>query len=57
MKLKTASFAVFVIKYQTLLELSKALNVTPMAVSKCLHAMGKIQEKKKEKTAGIRFTT
>ena len=29
---------------QTLLELSKALNVTPMAVSKCLRAMGKIHK-------------
>lgn len=30
---------------QTLLELSKALNVTPMAVSKRLHSMGKIHKK------------
>jgi len=29
---------------QTLLELSKALNVTPKAVSKRLHATGKIHE-------------
>jgi len=29
---------------QTLLELSKALNVTPKAVSKRLHAMGKIHK-------------
>jgi len=32
---------------QTLQELSTALNVTPMAVSKCLHAMGKIQKEGK----------
>jgi len=30
---------------ETLLELSKALNVTPKAVSKHLHAMGKIIRK------------
>jgi len=30
---------------QTLLELSKALNVTPKAVSKRLHTMGKIRKK------------
>ena len=29
---------------QTLSELAKKLNVTPMCVSKRLHAMGKIQE-------------
>lgn len=32
---------------QTLQELSAALNITPMAVSKRLHAMGKIQKKGK----------
>jgi len=32
---------------QTLQELSAALNVTPMAVSKRLHAMGKIQKEGK----------
>lgn len=32
---------------QTLQELSAALNVTPMVVSKCLHAMGKIRKEGK----------